>query len=173
MSSRKLSQLLVHRSKVASILDWNKTNSSIMALSLSKTCIGVATSKHPTHWNIFCESDSLSLNIQPANIYERKEQIENMKLAASQIHEIVIEHNVCAFLIDWPVTNLGRCGASCGQTLFQLENLLDSSAFISKEKPFAFVNFSREADINNEEDTWGRVWKDKVCPVNNDAQIQI
>ena len=156
MASTKLSQLVVHPSRVASLLDWNKSKSAIMSISVSKGYIGVAISKHPSNWDHMHDLDSFQLKVHPTR-RKGTPQVDTMKQLASQLDDIVQEQNVCAFLVDWPISNLGRCGASCGQTLFHLEKIIDSSDIISKSRPFAFVNYLRVTDSNDIEDTWGRI----------------
>lgn len=50
-------------------------------------------------------------------------------------------------------------GASCGQTMFTLDKLASSSKLFTSARPFAFVNYSRELKLDDDdtEDEWGRI----------------
>jgi len=44
-----------------------------------------------------------------------------------QLAEILKEHKVCGFVVSWPIQkDTGLMGASCGRTLFAIEELLQS-----------------------------------------------
>jgi hypothetical protein len=158
MVINKLSQFSVHPSRVASILKWNKSNSAIMAISVSKGSIGVAASKHPSNWDQMKNPISFSTEICARRKRGIGDQhVYTIEKFVNQMDNIVNKHNICAVLVDWPISRYGRCGASCGQTLFYLDAMLRSSDAISKNRPFTLVNYLRMASSDDLEDRWGRI----------------
>lgn len=71
----------------------------------------------------------------------------------SHLQSIADEYKVGASIIYWPISLNGREGAFCGKTVYVLEQIAKSSNIFSSNRPFALVNYSREADV---EDVFGR-----------------
>lgn len=159
-----------------------------MALNISKGMIDVAIARHPGVANSHPESMgnldkghpcSFQINIPfpqerhnvnpdthagtdiDANADTRiHTNMNNIDQVTNQISSLVKDCNVCAFLVNWPLSVQGRMGASCGQTMFALDKLTSSSKLFTSARPFAFVNYSRREQLDDEDDTedqWGRI----------------
>ena len=148
MASKKLTQFMTVPSKIASALDWKKTSGSILSLKFESDCVSMNLAPHP----------SLKQEIQSLDPIPVKYTVKNNRkvLVASvtdKLQEIVQSNKVCGFVVDWPLQNEGRKGASCGRVLHFLDHLLEAQV-LSQNRRFCLWNGN---DITVEtEDNWGR-----------------
>ena len=137
MSRSKLSKCIVVPSRLASIFDWNKAKSTVMALDISKMKISIAIAEHPTLSN-----NNTIYNLQPITyladttgrgntsqdaphsnsvLKSRHEWQGEKERVYSELKTIVKDNHVCALIVGWPLESSGMPGAACGRVL----NLLD------------------------------------------------
>lgn len=135
--------LLKQPKKIASLLAWNK-NKSLMAINTSsRDTIDIAIAECPSSFNENPFQISISKQHKDQDIFE-------------ELQGICDDHNVGASLVYWPISLNSRMGASCGKTIFILDQMAKSSNVISSSRPFALVNYSREPDFRDVEDNFGR-----------------
>jgi RNase H-fold protein (predicted Holliday junction resolvase) len=149
MIATKLSSALVSPSKVAGILDWRRSVGAVMGLDITKDRIGIAVAEHPENFAETAALKSLSL--------PRKNR-ELSRDAIAELEAMVRQHNVCAFVVNWPL-NEGRTGEQCGKTLQVLDCLIDqSNSLITRKRPFTLWGNrpSTTATDSFNVDEWGR-----------------
>lgn len=127
MPSPRLSRCMVPPSRIASILDWKRKGSVIMALDITEQRIGVAVAKHPTPNNKVYALETISY--MPMKNRHSLRRLEQNDRVASELEEVVEDYKVCAFIVGWPLQPDGRSGGPCGKVL----HLLDY--FAEREKP--------------------------------------
>jgi len=112
-------------SKVASILDWNKSfDNTILVVNFHKNRMGIAVASHPS-FGIPCrELDPLRFNSR-----NRKSITGTVdRKCLERLSNIIDEYKVCGIVINWPLQrDTGRMGAACGRVLFALEQLWERS----------------------------------------------
>lgn len=86
------------------------------------------------------------------------------------IHDIVTQHNVCGFVVSWPLEpDTGKMGATCGRVWYTLEalqamNLSSSSSsqhssLFSCSRPICLWDPHRTVEEAKRLDDWGRSWE--------------
>jgi hypothetical protein len=56
--------------------------------------------------------------------------------AKQRLARLVKDYKVCGFVVSWPLQkDTGRMGASCGRTLYTLEQLLEDTSIINSNRP--------------------------------------
>lgn len=181
MLGSKLSSTLVTPTKVANIFDWRKTfGASVMALDISKSRIGIAIADHPE--NFSCGSSSSRSNSNNSATPIESIRIERLNHATatakgargrgglgslsqesiSQLESIVRQHQICAFVINWPTTMDGRVGEDCGKVLQVLDSVVDqSNSVFTIMRPFTFWGSGTVTTVGSTQqqcqaDVWGR-----------------
>jgi hypothetical protein len=128
-ASQALLKVMTTPSKLASALDWRKMNgSTILSLNIHADRICLARCDHPSSGTLKgCSKqsndiplsrplESLPLNLKNKTISEESKQ---------KLVNLIKDHKVCGFVVSWPLQqDTGRMGASCGRTLFTLEQLM-------------------------------------------------
>lgn len=74
------------------------------------------------------------------------------------LNQIVEDHNVCGFVVSWPVQkDTGKLGASAGRVLFTLEKIMQQDAKIfTAERPLCFWDSFRTNNERKPVDDLGR-----------------
>jgi len=156
--SRELMKVLVTPSKIANALDWKKQiGGSIATIDVHADRIGLSISHHPSSSSNSSSrssgedesssslSSSLSLSSLSSSFYSlpirQKGKFKIPDSSRQQLSELVQENKVCGFVVSWPIQkDTGLMGASCGRTLFAIEELLlqpsalSSSVFTSNRQ---------------------------------------
>lgn len=122
-------------SRVASILDWNKTTAhTVLAVNFHKNRVGIAVASHPSR-GVPCREleplrfgdSSKSTNNGGATTPARSRggiagAVDGACL--ERFSKIIEEHMVCGVVVNWPLQrHTGRMGAACGRVAFALEQL--------------------------------------------------
>lgn len=142
-TSTKLAKLLVAPSKIATSLNWRKSNGAILSLDIHKDRIGIAIAGHPT-----IETSAQTLEAIPI-CFEGGKLPQHTTL---QIEDIIAEYNILGIIVSWPVQkDTGHMGAACGRTIRILEDLLENS---NVNRPFCLWD-SEHPQLSGK-DKWGR-----------------
>mmetsp|Transcript_1970 Transcript_1970/g.3584 ORF Transcript_1970/g.3584 Transcript_1970/m.3584 type:complete len:259 (+) Transcript_1970:239-1015(+) len=126
MASKSLLKVLTTPCKLANALDWRKmSGSTILSLDIHADRIGLAMASHPSGVGFSSkQKDNKSQSchaLEPIPLSSKKISAE----AKQRLADLVKEYKVCGFVVSWPLQkDTGRMGASCGRTLFTLEQLL-------------------------------------------------
>lgn len=135
--SKKLMKVLTTPSKIANSLDWRKsTGGTVCVLDIHSNRIGVTVSQHPSmeenssmndkYNDIATTTAATSYSIPITTSKGGRGKIADS--SRKHLSDIVKEHNVCGFVVSWPLQqDTGLMGASCGRTLFVIEELLSPS----------------------------------------------
>ena len=128
MCSKKLLKVLTTPSKIANALDWKQQiGGSIATIDVHAEKINMTISAHPEETSSsFSSSSSISSKSYSVPIHKKGLQ-KIPEASRQQLSDLVRTNNVCGFVVAWPIqqdTNL--MGASCGRTLFAIEELLSS-----------------------------------------------
>jgi hypothetical protein len=133
-TTKSLFNVLTTPGRLANALDWRKMNgSTLLSLNIHADRICLARCDHPSSGSINGNSskqfkdiplcrplESLPLNVKSKTIIseESKQRLANL----------IKDHKVCGFVVSWPLQqDTGRMGASCGRTLFTLEQLMEDT----------------------------------------------
>mmetsp|Transcript_7376 Transcript_7376/g.10470 ORF Transcript_7376/g.10470 Transcript_7376/m.10470 type:complete len:266 (-) Transcript_7376:385-1182(-) len=172
-STRKLTNFLTTPSRVASKLDWNKRNGAVLALDIGRDSIGMALASHPMYST---EKQHSKTSLKPIQLsYEKKTYKEPKnhtkrilsKETMNELESVLQEHNVCALLVGWPLSEGNRIGAPCGKVLHTLDCLVEESNLLDKRPVCLWTggepDKTSSKDHTNgsfEEDDWGRapIW---------------
>jgi len=139
--SRELMKVLTTPSKIANALDWKKQiGGSIATIDVHADRIGLSISHHPSSSSGEDEStSSLSLSLSSSSSslssslsssfyslpIRQKGKFKIPDSSRQQLSDLVQENKVCGFVVSWPIQkDTGLMGASCGRTLFAIEELL-------------------------------------------------
>jgi RNase H-fold protein (predicted Holliday junction resolvase) len=142
-ASKSLLKVLTTPCKLASALDWKKmSGSTILSLDIHADRIGLARCDHPSSGTIkgFPSSQptsvpSLSCHPLESLPLDRKSKTISEE-AKKKLADLVKDHNVCGFVVSWPMQqDTGRMGASCGRTLFTLEQLMKDNSVFTPNRP--------------------------------------
>ncbi|KAG7337438.1 hypothetical protein IV203_034502 [Nitzschia inconspicua] len=152
-ASKSLLKVLTTPCKLASAMDWKKmSGSTILSLDIHSDRIGLTRCDHPSSGTMMnnglkqqqsSSSSSVSSPCYPLETLplDRKSKTLNED-AKKKLADIVKEHNVCGFVVSWPMQpDTGRMGASCGRTLYTLEQLLKdktTNTVFSQNRPLCF-----------------------------------
>jgi RNase H-fold protein (predicted Holliday junction resolvase) len=121
-----------------------------MGLDITREHIGIAVAEHPENFSETAPIKTLPL--------PRKNQGMSRD-AIAELEAIVRQHQVCAFVVNWPV-NEGRTGEQCGKTLQVLDSLIhQSNSLITRKRPFTLWgnrNVSSASSDSFAVDEWGR-----------------
>jgi hypothetical protein len=145
--SKELMKVLTTPSKIANALDWKKQiGGSIATIDVHANRIGLTISHHPDATSTYDESSessesssisSSSLSYSIPMHSKGKQKIPDS--SRKQLSELVQDNKVCGFVISWPLQkDTGLMGASCGRTLFAIEELLQQpkpSSVFSVNRP--------------------------------------
>ncbi|GAX18636.1 hypothetical protein FisN_10Hh154 [Fistulifera solaris] len=83
---------------------------------------------------------------------------------SSHLHHLVQEHQVCGFVVHWPVQKEGWCGVPCGNVLRILDSLSEHPQLFSNSRPICLWDpHFRDRD----EDRWGRSARYSQTPAYN------
>ncbi|OEU09054.1 hypothetical protein FRACYDRAFT_220676, partial [Fragilariopsis cylindrus CCMP1102] len=126
--SKELMKVLTTPSKIASALDWKKQiGGSIATIDFHVNRIGLTISHHPDNSITNDEVSSISSSSYYSIPMLKKGKQKIPDSSRKQLSELVQENKVCGFVISWPLQkDTGLMGASCGRTLFAIEELLQS-----------------------------------------------
>mmetsp|Transcript_10319 Transcript_10319/g.17327 ORF Transcript_10319/g.17327 Transcript_10319/m.17327 type:complete len:237 (-) Transcript_10319:22-732(-) len=149
--SKRLTQYMTAPSRIASALDWKRKAGSIVSLDICRDRIDLSVASHPCNGEAPLSLDSIPLQYSYTN--------KNMKClkrsVMEQLHDIVQKHEVCGFVVAWPVQREGRMGAPCGRVLHTLDSMLLSNAtLLTPGRKFCLWDGSHVA--MEAEDKWGR-----------------
>lgn len=116
-------KVLTTPSKVANSLDWRKaTGGTIATIDVHASRIGITISEHP---------DTIPSSSPPPSKCSYSLPIREKGLhkiptsSRQQLVNLVNEHKVCGFVVSWPLqSDTGLMGASCGRTLYAIEELI-------------------------------------------------
>jgi RNase H-fold protein (predicted Holliday junction resolvase) len=148
---KNLMQFLAAPSRIANALDWNK--GAVLAVDIGTDRMCMALAPHPAT-NEPIRTLELALKMETRSGNRRVLSKDCVQSMAS----IVSEHNVCGFVISWPVQSEGRCGAPCGKVLFTLDSLLEeSNNIVTKGRPFCLWDDQHvESKLPPISDSFGR-----------------
>ena len=165
ISPTKLSSTLVNSAKVANLLDWRKAvGSSVMAIDITQSCVGVAIAEHPEHNVYYTQTEIL----QPISLLHTQEGYRDgasrKRRIKSQVHKDLIfdleaavrKHKVCGFVVNWPIHE-GRMGEQCGKVLQVLDSVIEqSNSIVTRKRPFTLWCNSDNASSCNQQpiDEW-------------------
>lgn len=154
MSSSKLAKCIANPQKIIRLLEWNKNNAGVvMALDIGRERIGLALTTHSSEENIIYPEKP----IEYFNRTNSRDQIKTKEQILDEVHNIIEENRVCAFVVSWPIQTNGRIGKSCGRVLHFLDYFADSSKpLISPNHPFALWEEGEVASSAVSVDKWGR-----------------
>eukprot|EP00980_Cylindrotheca_fusiformis_P027410 scaffold20339_cov128-Cylindrotheca_fusiformis.AAC.10 len=138
---RMLMKVLVPPSTVAKYM--NQGTASVLSLNIHRDRIGVAVASHNT---------LEKLNSIP---------MERLKVGSEgteELNRIVREHNVCGFLVAWPVQkDTGKWGAPCGRVLFTLDRIMEQTDDVfTPERPVCLWDSFRSENTRQTVDSMGR-----------------
>ena len=140
MASARLTHFLTTPSKVANALDWKKLSSSVLALNITRDEISLTLASHPS-----CnEQTSIKLDAIPLHFINKDNRKSLDSDVIAELNDIVKAHNVCGFVVNWPLQKEGRIGASCGRVLHTLDSLLldSKTQILSNNRKFCLWNGS-------------------------------
>jgi len=115
-----------------------------LSLDIQKGVIWLAVASHPS----FQEPTTV---LEPIHVSRRLENLPE------RLAEIVKEHKVCGFVVNWPVQkDTSKLGYSCGLVLRTLEKVMESSSrpAISSSRPVCLWDQNHVAP--SVIDDWGR-----------------
>lgn len=144
-----IAKLLTAPSKVAGALDWRKASGSLLSLTILRDTIELAISSHPEFGEPLFKLPSIPL----------KQHVQNNRktldaAVVQELSQIVQDHQVCGFVVNWPVQKEGWCGAPCGRVLHTLDDLAAASnKVLSKSRPVCLWDEEHHVPP---EDEWGR-----------------
>mmetsp|Transcript_18600 Transcript_18600/g.37325 ORF Transcript_18600/g.37325 Transcript_18600/m.37325 type:complete len:254 (-) Transcript_18600:70-831(-) len=137
-----------------------------MALTICDEKVGVAIAKHPPPKRKRVQSlEPIPYISSKKTLYKRKTSIgheeqdgphsplvlrvdENERVAL-EIGELVKQHNVCGFVVGWPLHPEGRPGGQCGKVLHLLDHIAEhSDSIIYLGRPFALMDL-RDVPFND------------------------
>lgn len=134
--------VLVAPSKVAK--NMNSGAASVLSLNIHRDRIGVAVASHKTVEKL----TSIPM-----------EWLKKGNEGTEQLNRIVDEHNVCGFVVAWPVQkDTGQWGAPCGRVLHTLDKIMVQSdnTIFTPERPFCFWDSFRSENTRRNVDAMGR-----------------
>mmetsp|Transcript_7197 Transcript_7197/g.9759 ORF Transcript_7197/g.9759 Transcript_7197/m.9759 type:complete len:243 (-) Transcript_7197:172-900(-) len=125
-----LGRFLTVPSRVANILDWKKAGGAVMSLDVNSDRIGVAIARHP-------ETCTSVYKMEPILFNEASRARKIDEDIIFKLEDVAKQHNVCAFVVGWPLQPNGRMGAPCGKVLHVLDELVaKSNSIFTKNRPF-------------------------------------
>jgi len=140
--SKELMKVLTTPSKIANALDWKKQiGGSIATIDFHANRIGLTISHHPDSTTSTNDESSSSSSISSSYSIpmSKKGKQKIPDSSRKQLSELVQDNKVCGFVISWPLQkDTGLMGASCGRTLFAIEELLQQpkpSSVFSVNRP--------------------------------------
>jgi RNase H-fold protein (predicted Holliday junction resolvase) len=148
-ASSTIAKLLTTPSKVAGALDWRKASGSLLSLTILRDTIELAVSSHPEFGEPLFKLPSIPL----------KQHVRNNRktldaAVVQELSQIVQDHQVCGFVVSWPVQKEGWCGAPCGRVLHTLDDLAaNGKTLLSKTRPICLWDEEHHVPP---EDEWGR-----------------
>ena len=147
--SKSILNVLVSPSKVASIIERTSRGSAVLSLDIQRHQIGMAI--------ISRDYETLTKQAQTLpSIASTDRPISSHTL--EQLSQVVKEHNVCSFVVSWPVQrDHGGMGAPCGRVLFTLESILkESDSILTPDRPMCFWDSLHASEQADGGDEWGR-----------------
>lgn len=156
--SKSILKVLSSPSKLASVLD-RTTHGSVLTLDIKRHRIGMAVvprEQQDTHGSSTLTKEALPL----AAISTSQRSITTE--CVEQLHRVVEEHNVCGFVVSWPIQrDTGKIGAPCGRVLFTLESILelsDDNILTPNRTLCLWDSLHRRGAFHEQgvEDEWGR-----------------
>mmetsp|Transcript_6688 Transcript_6688/g.14630 ORF Transcript_6688/g.14630 Transcript_6688/m.14630 type:complete len:256 (+) Transcript_6688:67-834(+) len=153
MSLTKLSQCVVPPNRLASIVSWSPSISTVMGLDISDERIGVAIAKHPSPNNRVDTLDSIPYVSNSKKAYYTTHRADDNKRVTKELADLVKEHRICGFVVGWPLQPDGRPGGPCGKVLHLLDHLANQypDPLMHKNRPFALWDI-RDIPFNTLED---------------------
>lgn len=107
-------------SKVASVFDWKKVNSTVLTLNFHKDRVGIAVASHPSFGEPCVELEPLR--------FTQKHPIVIDTSCLDRFSDIVQDYKVCGVVFSWPVQHdTSRMGAACGRVMYALQQLWEKS----------------------------------------------
>lgn len=148
-TSKNLVKVMTTPTKLASVFDWRKmSGSTILSLDIHADRIGLARCDHPSGLLAVKQDDNSNSSSSSCHLLESipldcKQKSSIISTESKQrLSNLIKEYNVCGFIVSWPLQkDTGRMGASCGRTLFTLEQLMadqensNSTAIFSANRP--------------------------------------
>jgi len=148
--ANEIMKFMTAPSKVADTLDWRKLSGSILTMDIGHKCIGLAVACHPTTGEPIQKLEALKIQLVTKGHAERALSPSVLE----HLQEIVHEHNVCGFVVSWPLQKEGRAGAPCGKVLHTLDSLVnESSTIVTRSRPFCLWD---DHHFRQDDDEWGR-----------------
>jgi hypothetical protein len=90
---------------------------------------------------------------------------KRLKPAVSlHFNQLVQQHEVCGFVVHWPVQQQGWCGVPCGNVLRILDSLSEHPGLFTASRPICLWDPHRRG---KEEDLWGRSARYSQTPAYN------
>ncbi|OEU10769.1 hypothetical protein FRACYDRAFT_270984 [Fragilariopsis cylindrus CCMP1102] len=148
--SKELMKVLTTPSKIASALDWKKQiGGSIATIDFHATRIGLTISHHPDNSITNDEVSSSSSGYYSIPMFTKgKQKIPDS--SRQQLSELVQDNKVCGFVISWPLQkDTGLMGASCGRTLFAIEELLQHQSSQSQVQSQSHQSEEKQNSTNS------------------------
>lgn len=153
VQSTKLATCIADPQRISRILNWNRSKGAVMALDIGAKRIGVALTGSMGNKTIY-----------PGNQIEYlkapgfKKSLKLNDSISNEIEQVVQDHNVCAFVVSWPLDQNRRAGKPCGRVLHVLDHLAAApNKLLSKNRPFALWEEGILSSVPAEHiDKWGR-----------------
>lgn len=141
---KSLMNVLVAPTRISTSMNKGLGKRSVVSLNIHKDRIGVAVAS---------QFDVNSLPSIPT-----KGRLLNGDECTEQLRLIAEEHNVCGFLVAWPIQkDTGKMGASCGRVLFTLDTLLkQSESPFSTDRPICLWDCFKSENTRLPVDEFGR-----------------
>ena len=141
---KALKRVLVHPFRISRAMNLGLRKRSIVSLNIHKDRIGVAVASH---------NDINSLPAIPVT-----GRLMKSNEHAEQLSRICEEHDVCGFVVSWPVQNdTGKMGFSCGRVLYTLDTFLkQSQTLFTPERPICLWDSFRSENTRLPVDKFGR-----------------
>jgi len=153
MTKMKLTRFLTSPTEIAKTLDWKKLNSSVLALKISRQHVALTIASHPlpsVPERILKPTRNENYNIDTSAI----DPIIPLKFTTAsgkkildssvilRLRDIIQTHNICGFIVSWPLEKEGRIGADCGRVLYTLDAILNATP--SEEEPTTIFSNNRK-----------------------------
>jgi len=113
----------------------------------------MAIASHPAFGRPVQELEPVTMKFKIEKANKKRKRTLAPELV-DQLQDVVTNHNVCGFVVNWPVQKEGRCGAPCGRVLHTLDSILAKSpSVLSSQRHFCLWDIEH---VQQKEDEWGR-----------------
>uniref|UniRef100_A0A6U0IGH0 Holliday junction resolvase n=1 Tax=Minutocellus polymorphus TaxID=265543 RepID=A0A6U0IGH0_9STRA len=148
----KLTQCVVPPNRLASIISWGPSASTVMGLDITDERIGVAIARHPSPNNRVTAIEPIPYVTNDKRAYYNTRRYDDNERVAMTLDQLAKKHKISGFVVGWPLQPDGRPGGPCGKVLHLLDYLAEHpSPILYKHRPFALWDL-RDIPFNAVED---------------------